>query len=271
MKFLVKQVEAGVSAVQSGAWALVVLGGMGALSAGAQVSNSGTTGTGTQAPAGSSSAAAAQAAGQGTSQGTANRPLNAKLGPAASVTYDNKYELYGGLNLMTFQAGQNLPKRMNLGGVEVLGTYWLTKKIGLGAEFRGEAGTTPVSPNPYFINRPVVYLMMGLGGVQYRGPKNQYAALSYHAYGGVASGTFDSGTQGGTTGTTGSATSNAKAVGLYPNGTAPIGAFGASVDFNRSKRLAFRISPDLMVEKFGTEVREFFAMSGGVVYRFGKK
>ena len=41
------------------------------------------------------------------------------------MTYDNKYEVYGGLNYMNFQAGQNLPKRMNLGGGEFLGTYWL--------------------------------------------------------------------------------------------------------------------------------------------------
>ncbi len=45
----------------------------------------------------------------------------------SSATYDNRYEVYGGINFMNFQAGQNLPKRMNLGGAEVLGTYWLTQ------------------------------------------------------------------------------------------------------------------------------------------------
>ncbi len=38
-----------------------------------------------------------------------------KIAGAAPVTYDNKYELYGSINFMNFMAGQNLPKRMNLG------------------------------------------------------------------------------------------------------------------------------------------------------------
>ena len=98
-----------------------------------------------------------------------------KLGPAAPVTYDNKYELYGGLNYMNFKAGENLPKRMNLGGAEIEGTYWLTGHWGLAAEYRGEAGTTQVFPNAniYGIHRPLVYMNMGLFGAQYRGPKNQ--------------------------------------------------------------------------------------------------
>ena len=201
--------------------------------------------------------------GAGTKQAGAQAVPTAtgKLGPAAPVTYLNKYEFYGGINLMTFQAGQSLPKRMNLGGVEVLGTYWLTHRIGLGAEYRGEAGTTPVLANPY-TTRPLVYMHMGLFGAQFRGPKNQHAALNYHAYGGVAHGVFDN--------STGNIPAQYNNVGLYSNRTKPIVALGASIDFNRSRRLAIRLSPDLMIEHFGTETREFFAISGGVVYRFGK-
>ena len=195
------------------------------------------------------------------SSSQSNAPLQptSKLSAAPPVTYDNKYEVYGGINLMNFQAGQNLPKRMNLGGVEILGTYWLTSKIGLGGEFRGEAGTTPVFPSPRDINgtsRPLVVLYSGLFGAQYRGPKNQRAALNFHAYGGVVHGDF---TESGLVGN----------VGLYPNGNAPLVALGGSLDLNKSKNVAFRLSPDLMLEKFGTETREFFALSGGVVYRFG--
>jgi hypothetical protein len=43
------------------------------------------------------------------------------------------------------------------------------------------------------------------------------------------------------------------------------------VDINRSKNWAIRLSPDLILEHFGTETREFFAISGGVVYRIGKR
>lgn len=182
-----------------------------------------------------------------------------KLAAAAPVTYDNKYEVYGGINLQNFQAGQNLPKRMNFGGVEVLGTYWLTSRIGLGGEFRGEAGTTPVFPNPY-TTRPLVVLYTGMAGAQYRGPKNQRAALNFHAYGGVSHGDF-----------TETPLPAGENVGLYTNRTKPIFALGGSVDINRSKDVAIRLSPDLILEHFGTETREFFAISGGVIYRFGRR
>jgi hypothetical protein len=193
-----------------------------------------------------------------------------KLGPGAAVSYDNKYELYGGLNYMNFKAGENLPKRMNLGGAEFLGTWWITPKWGLGAEYRGDAGTTQVFPNAdiYGIHRPLVYMNMGLLGAQYRGPRNQYAAINYHAYGGLSHGVFDAGTQGAGPGNQFTATQNAALVGLYSDRTSPIFALGGSLDFNRSKDWAVRVSPDLILEHFGNETREFFGISVGIVYRF---
>jgi hypothetical protein len=196
------------------------------------------------------------------------RPTTSKIGPAAPVTYDNRYEIYGGLNFMNFQAGQALPKRMNLGGGELLGTYWLTTHLGLAADYRGEAGTTPVFPQaaqfPYNFGRPLVYMNMGMVGAQWRGPRGQFYAITYHGYGGVSHGTFDD--------TRKPDQPQFFAVtGLYTNRTKPIAALGASIDFNRSKKLAIRLSPDLILEHFGTETREFFAISGGVVYRFGKR
>jgi len=187
-----------------------------------------------------------------------------KMGFIAPVTYDNKYEIYGGINFMNFQAGQDLPTRMNLGGAEILGTYWMTPKWGLGGEWRGEWGTTPVHPNPYIGGRPLVSLNMIMGGAQYRGPKNQYAALNFHGYFGAGFGNFNH--------STGVVPPQAlPQIGLYSNRTAPIGALGASVDINHTKNIAFRLSPDLMIEHFGNETREFFAISGGVIYRFGKR
>lgn len=194
-----------------------------------------------------------------------------KLGPDAPVTYDNRYEVYGGLNFMNFQAGQNLPKRMNLGGGEFEGTYWLTKNLGVTLDYRGEAGTTPVFSNVYGISRPLVYMNMGMAGGQYRWVKNQYAAIDLHGYGGISHGIFDGGTAGNGVvhGTT--PAGNAVDVGLYSNRTSPIFALGGSLDMNRSKNWAVRLSPDLILEHFGTETREFFAISGGVMYRIGKK
>lgn len=198
-----------------------------------------------------------------------------RIGPAPPVTYDNKYEVYGGLNYMNFMAGEVLPKRMNLGGGEFEGTWWVTPKWGVAAEYRGDAGTTQVLPiaQTYGIHRPLVYMNMGLGGVQYRWLKNQHAALDLHAYGGVASGVFDAGTAGVSTPLQPpfSPAQIANLVGLYADHTAPIIALGGSIDFNRSKNWAIRLSPDLILEHFGNETREFFSISGGVVYRLPVK
>jgi hypothetical protein len=190
---------------------------------------------------------------------TSAQAQNGKIGPAAQATYDNKYEVYGGINFMNFQAGQDLPKRMNLGGAEVMGTYWLTSRLGIAGDYRFEGGTTPVLPSPasFRPSRQLVFLNAGMAGVQYRGPKNHYAAVDYHALIGVAHGQFEGPTN--------------YDVGLYTDRTKPIGAFGGSLDYNRSKNLAFRLQPDLIIEHFGTEYREFFAISAGVIYRFGKQ
>jgi hypothetical protein len=196
-----------------------------------------------------------------------------KLGPAAPVTYDNKYEVYGGLNFMNFMAGQDLTRRVDFGGGELEGTYWVTPKWGASAEYRGEAGTSPVLPNAgiYGIHRPLVYMNMVLFGAQYRWMQNQHAALDLHAYAGPSYGVFDGGTSGAGPTPGISAASNANLVGLYSNHTAPIFALGGSVDMNRSKNWAIRLSPDLILDEFGTGTREFFAISGGVVYRFPVK
>jgi hypothetical protein len=193
-------------------------------------------------------------------------PKKPRFGTSAPVTYDNKYEFYGGINLMTFQAGQDLPKRMNMAGGEALGTWWMTPRLGLGGEWRGEWGTTPVKPNPYFNGRALASMQMVMGGAQWRGPKNQYAAINYHGYAGMAHGSFDH-----TIKSANIPDVYLPQVGLYSNRNAFISALGGSLDVNRSKNWAVRLSPDLMIEHFGTETRYFFAISGGVVYRIGKR
>ena len=169
----------------------------------------------------------------------ADADATAKIAAAAPVTYDNKYEIYGGINFMNFQAGQHLPKRMNLGGGELLGTYWLSTKFlrDLGrAEYRGEAGTTPVfaKPNGFrtIDSRPLVYMNMGMVGAQYRGPKNQYAALNYHGLcRRVARDVRLHARR-----TAGSADWS-QVTGLYSNRTKPMVALGGSVDFNLYEEL----------------------------------
>jgi hypothetical protein len=197
-----------------------------------------------------------------------------KLGPAAPVTYDNKYEVYGSINFMNFMAGPVIPRRMDFGGGEFEGTYWLTNHWGLAVDYRGEAGTTPALTNAgiYGVHRPLVYMNMVLFGAQYRWVKNQHAAIDLHAYGGPSFGVFDAGTAGAPPGNQqNTPTQIANIIGLYPNHTAPIIALGGSLDMNRSKNWAVRLSPDLILDEFGSNTREFFAISIGIVYRLPTK
>ncbi len=77
-----------------------------------------------QKPADSSSQAPQTTAAPGTvavTKATAVA-LTAYTGPK----YNNRWEVYGGLNFMNGQAGQAQPgRRYNMGGGEVMGTYWL--------------------------------------------------------------------------------------------------------------------------------------------------
>lgn len=190
--------------------------------------------------------------------------------PPPPVTYTERYEIYGGINLMNGQAGQNIPKRFNAGGGEIMATYWLTPKWGVAGSGRYEAGTTPVLPGaqattPPVQTRPLVTEFIGMGGAQYHWFGNRYAGVNLHALAGVASGTFDHSNPGLPISTFTAAT------GLYSNRTAFNGVAGGSIDFNRSAAVAIRLSPEIVFEKFGTETREFFSISGGVIYRFGQR
>jgi hypothetical protein len=207
----------------------------------------------------------------------------AEIVPYTGPKYNNRWEVYVGLSFMNGQAGQNLPKRYNMGGLEGQGTYWLgpdlfgghVSRLGVAADYRWEGGTTPLIANPDY-NRVLVMQNIGTGGLQYRGPKNRYAAVDFHALAGTTYGIFDNAINNYPGGSPvascqanqhGSVTQN---VGLYCNHFAPIGLAGGSIDFNESAKLAIRLSPDMVFEHFGTETREFFSISLGALYRFGK-
>lgn len=210
-----------------------------------------------------------------------SRHTAAALGPGRGPSYQNRWDLYGGLAFANGQAGQNLPQRFNMGGGEGQFTWWVPghfdNKLGISADYRYGAGTTPVFRNPIY-NRPLVMEHIFAGGAQWRGPRNRYVAINYHAFAGAAYGIFDrtmnqypkppspyaacAGEQ---------TTAQLGNVGMYCNGMAPWGAVGGSLDFNQGQKFAVRLAPDLTFEHFGTETREFFGISLGVVYRGGRR
>jgi len=211
------------------------------------------------------------------------------LAPNQIFKYDNKWDIYGGLTYANGQAGQNLPKHYNMGGGEVMGTYWLgplwkvpSQRLGLALDYRIGAGTSPVLPQAaqFGLNRILVYQNILSGGAQYRLLRNRYVGIDLHALAGATHGTFDSAITGypttvpATPTTPGGPSAQIPTndfVGVYNNHTSGWGAAGGSIDFNYTPKIAVRLQPDITFEHFGTETREFFGISMGFVYHMGKR
>jgi hypothetical protein len=175
--------------------------------------------------------------------------------------YRNKNDIYGGLASSHFNAGPALIPGANLGGFDVQGTMWFSTRLGATANVRGYYGTSGVVPNPYNIHGPFVFEHLFLGGPSIRGPKNEHAALTFHALFGGSYGVFDSAIDQGLTGPN---------LGLFNNGVAFATALGGSIDLNRSPRLSVRLSPDYLLTRFGGVSQNEFAISVGVLYRLSK-
>ena len=177
------------------------------------------------------------------------------------LDYRNKYDIYGGFASSHFNAGPALIPGANLGGFDVQGTMWLSMRFGATANIRGYYGTTGVVPNPYGIRGPFIYEHQFMAGPSIRGPKNEHAALTFHALVGGAYGVFDSALNQGVSGPN---------LGLFNNGFAFATALGGSVDLNRNSKFSLRISPDYLLTRFGGVSQNEFAISVGVLYRLNK-
>jgi hypothetical protein len=190
-------------------------------------------------------------------------PTVAANNSLANVKYDYRWEVYGGIAYSHFNAGPNLLQGSNLGGFDVQAAHFFRYHWALAGNARGYYGTSGVVPNIYGIKGPFVSEQMYMVGPEFRGPSNPHASLTLHALVGAAHGNFDSDLrdQGGNP-------VPPNALGLFNNQTGFGGAFGGSIDLNRSQNLAFRISPDATLTNFGgAGLHEQFALSVGIVYR----
>lgn len=174
------------------------------------------------------------------------------------LDYRNKYDIYGGLASSHFNAGPALIPGANLGGFDIQGTDWLSRRLGITANVRGYYGTTGVVPNPYNIHGPFIMEHLFMGGASFRGPKNEHAALTFHGLVGGSYGVFDSAINSGLTGPN---------LGLFNNGMTVAVAAGGSLDLNRDPRFSLRISPDYLLTRFGGVSQNEFAISVGILYR----
>ena len=193
--------------------------------------------------------------------------------PLAGVRYDNRWDVSVGLASGHIHAGPNLRQGADLGGLDISGSYWLTKHWGVEASGRAYLGTsgTPPAADQYNESGVFVAQYMFLGGAEYLGPHNKHAAVVLHGLMGGVYGDFnkDLGRDGTATGPTGPA-------GFYNNQVALAGAFGGHIDLNRSPNWVFRVTPDALLTGYdGTSqyphTQWNFGISVGVEYKFKKK
>jgi hypothetical protein len=199
------------------------------------------------------------------------------IDPLAKVRYDNRFDLSLGAASGHIHAGPNALQGANLGGLDLSGSYWLTKRLGIEGSGRAYLGTSGVgsvgggNSGPNSITGPFVSQYLFVGGAEWLGPHNKHADLMIHVLAGGAH--FDSHVWPQTPAT----------VGFYPNQIAPAAVFGGHIDLNRSEHWVFRITPDALFTRYGfnypvtapplTSPHDNwnFGISVGMEYKFHKK
>jgi hypothetical protein len=192
--------------------------------------------------------------------------------PLAKVTYDNRWDVSLGFAYDHLKAGPNALQGSNLGGLDLEGSYWLTKHWGVegsGRYYLGTSGVASVGGSNSGLNLvkgPFVSEELFTGGAEWLGPHNKHGALIAHALVGGAH--FDSHTY----------PQDAQGVGFYNDQTALAAIIGGHMDLNRSAHWVFRITPDAVMTHYGINyppnIKQFdvnFAISVGVEYKFNKK
>jgi hypothetical protein len=198
---------------------------------------------------------------------TVPEPSYIAIDPLANVRYDNRYDLSLTMAYAHIKAGPNLLQGANLGGLNLEGSYWLTRRFGLEGTGRTYMGTSGAAPNPLQINGPFVAEYIFAGGIEYLGPHNKHGALIAHVMGGGAYGKFQQDLRGNPT----------SAVGFYYDQVAPAVVMGGHFELNRSPRWVFRITTDAILTDYainwGPKNRQIdinAAVSVGLEYRFKK-
>ena len=211
-------------------------------------------------------------------QSTAPQPSPAyvAIDPLANVRYDNRYDLSLAMAYAHIKAGPNLLQGANLGGLNITGSFWLTRHWAIEGTGRGYLGTSGAAPNTFLdpngradsIQGPFVAQYIFAGGPEWLGPHNKHGALIAHVLAGGAYGQFQKDLRGQPT----------SLVGFYYDQIAPAVVMGGQFDLNRSAQWVFRVSPDAILTDYainwGKKNRQIdinTAISVGVEYRFKKK
>jgi len=174
------------------------------------------------------------------------------------------------------KAGPNLLEGSNLGGLDLSGSYWFSKHWALEGSGRGYVGTSGAAPNEFInskghsesIQGPFVAQYLLVAGPEWLGPHNKHGALIAHAMVGGVYGKFEQDLRG----------NPPQLVGFYNDQVAPAAIIGGHMDLNRSAHWVFRITPDAVITRYGTQYKPKltqtdvnFAISVGIQYKFKGK
>ena len=196
------------------------------------------------------------------------------IDPLAKVTYDNRWDLSLGFAYDHMKAGPNALQGANLGGLDLEGSYWLTKHWGVegsGRYYLGTSGVASVGGSNSGLNLvkgPFVSEELFTGGAEWLGPHNKHGAILAHLLVGGAYGKFEQDLRG----------NPPSAVDFYNDQIAPAAIIGGHFDLNRSPRWVFRVTPDAVLTRYSinygpktTSNDVNFAISVGVQYKFKTK
>jgi hypothetical protein len=190
------------------------------------------------------------------------------IDPLANVRYDNRYDVSLGMAYDHMKAGPTLLQGSNLGGLDLEGSYWLSRHWGVEGSGRAYVGTSGAAPNPVSIKGPFVAQYLFVAGPEWLGPHNKHGALIAHAMFGGAYGKFQQDLRG----------TLPSVVDFYPDQVAPGAIVGGHFDLNRSAHWVFRVTPDAVITRYSinygnhqTSTDVNFAISVGAEYRFKKK
>jgi len=196
--------------------------------------------------------------------------------PLAKVRYNNRWDLSLAPGYDHMKAGPSLLQGANLGGLDMNGSFWLSRNWGLEGSGRGYAGTSGTAPNDKNANGgdlegPMVKQYFFVGGAEWLGPHNKHGAIIAHAMFGGAYGNFQKDLLGQAPGY----------FDFYYNQIAPAAIVGGHFDLNRSEHWVFRITPDAIMTHYNfkapppstSSYSQFdvnFAISVGLEYKFTK-
>jgi hypothetical protein len=185
--------------------------------------------------------------------------------PLAKVRYDNRWDLSLGMAYDHMKAGPTLLQGANLGGLDMDGSYWLSRHWGIQASGRGFMGTSGAGTNKFNLKGPTVKEYYFVGGAEWLGPHNKHGAIIAHAMFGGVYGNFQKDLLG----------YSPSLFDFYNNQIAPAAIIGGHFDLNRSEHWVFRVTPDAIIKRYSINYAPYttstdvnFGISVGMEYKF---